>query len=74
MWFVLGGLLALAGVCPFVGSLADLIGRRYVAMLGATLLVVGTVVATTAKTMGGFIGEYSSSICVVLRSDKRQLE
>lgn len=58
MWFVLGGLLALAGVCPFVGSLADLIGRRYVAMLGATLLVVGTVVATTAKTMDTFIGIY----------------
>jgi len=55
---VLGGLLALAGVCPFVGSLADLLGRRYVALLGAVLLVVGTVVATTAQTMGQFIGQY----------------
>ncbi len=53
---VLGGLLALAGVCPFVGSLADLIGRRYVAMIAAGLLVIGTVVATTAKTMNVFIG------------------
>lgn len=53
---MLGGLLALASVCPFVGSLADLIGRRYVAMIAATFLVVGTVVATTAKAMNGFIG------------------
>ncbi|KAJ5437816.1 uncharacterized protein N7458_008814 [Penicillium daleae] len=35
---VLGNLLALAGVCPFVGSLSDLIGRRYVAILGASLI------------------------------------
>ncbi|KAK5174972.1 uncharacterized protein LTR77_000108 [Saxophila tyrrhenica] len=56
VWFVLGGLLALAGVCPFVGSLADLLGRRWVAMMGASLLVIGTVVATTAQVMGQFIG------------------
>jgi MFS family permease len=52
---VLGNLLALAGVCPFVGSLSDLLGRRYVALLGSTLLVIGTVVATSAQTMGMFI-------------------
>ena len=55
IWFVLGGLLALAAVCPFVGSMSDLIGRRYVALLGAGLLVIATVVATTAKTMNTFI-------------------
>jgi MFS family permease len=52
---VLGNLLALAGVCPFVGSLSDLVGRRYVALLGASLLVVGTVIQTTAKNMNMFI-------------------
>lgn len=52
---VLGNLLALAGVCPFVGSLSDLVGRRYVALLGASLLVIGTVVQTTAQTMNVFI-------------------
>jgi hypothetical protein len=31
--FVIANLLALAAVCPFVGSLSDLIGRRYVALL-----------------------------------------
>ena len=55
IWFVLGGLLALAAVCPFVGSMSDLMGRRYVALLGAGLLVIATVVATTAKTMNTFI-------------------
>ena len=53
---VLGGLLALAGVCPFVGSLSDLLGRRYVALIGSALLVIGTTVSATAGTMETFIG------------------
>lgn len=57
VWFVLGGLLTLAAVCPFVGALSDLIGRRYVALIGSAFLVIGTVVATTAKNMDAFIGE-----------------
>ncbi|OQU95521.1 hypothetical protein CLAIMM_01709 [Cladophialophora immunda] len=55
IWFILGNLLALAGVCPFVGSLSDLLGRRYVALIGAGMLVLGTVIATTAKSMNMFI-------------------
>ncbi|KAL4898814.1 MFS drug efflux pump [Aspergillus ambiguus] len=56
VWFVLANLLSLAGVCPFVGSLSDLIGRRYVAIIGASLVVIGMIVCTTAKTMNVFIG------------------
>ena len=55
IWFVLGNLLALAGVCPFVGSLSDLLGRRVVALLGASILVVGSVLATCAQSMNMFI-------------------
>ncbi|KAL3472342.1 major facilitator superfamily domain-containing protein [Aspergillus californicus] len=55
VWFVLGNLLALAGVCPFVGSLSDLIGRRYVALIGATLVTLGMIVCSTAHTMNTFI-------------------
>lgn len=55
---VLGNLLALAGVCPFVGSLSDLVGRRYTALLGGVLLCIGTIVATTANTMNTFICEF----------------
>lgn len=53
---VLANLLALAGVCPFVGSLSDLIGRRYVAIIGISLVCLGMIVSSTANTMNIFIG------------------
>ena len=53
---MLGNLLALASICPFVGSLSDLFGRRYVAIMGASFLILGMIVASTAKTMNTFIG------------------
>jgi MFS family permease len=56
IWFVLAYLLALAAVCPFVGSISDLIGRRYVALIGSLMLVVAMVVCSTAKVMNTFIG------------------
>lgn len=55
IWLVLGNLLALAAVCPFVGSISDLIGRRWVALVGAGFLVLGMIVASTANTMNTFI-------------------
>ena len=55
VWFVLANLLALAAVCPFVGALSDLIGRRYVAMIGAGFIVLGMIVCSTAQTMNIFI-------------------
>ncbi|KAJ5595549.1 uncharacterized protein N7459_001757 [Penicillium hispanicum] len=55
VWFVLANLLSLAGVCPFVGSLSDLIGRRYVAIIGASLICLGMIVSSTAHTMNIFI-------------------
>lgn len=55
---VLANLLALAAVCPFVGSLSDLMGRRYVAILGASLIILGMIVASTAHDMNVFIGEH----------------
>ena len=54
---VLANLLALAAVCPFVGSLSDLMGRRYVAILGACMIIVAMIVASTAHSMNVFIGE-----------------
>lgn len=56
-WFVLANLLALAAVCPFVGALSDLFGRRYIAMAGASFIVLGMIVASTAHNMNVFIGE-----------------
>lgn len=54
---MLANLLALAGVCPFVGSLSDIMGRRYVALIGALFIMVGMVVCSTAHTMNVFIGK-----------------
>lgn len=55
IWFVLANLLSLAAVCPFVGSLSDLMGRRYVALLGACFIILGMIICSTAHTMNIFI-------------------
>jgi MFS family permease len=55
VWFVLAGLLALAAVTPFVGSLSDLFGRRYVALLGSTFIILGLIIGSTAHKMNIFI-------------------
>jgi MFS family permease len=57
VWFVLANLLALAAICPFVGALSDLIGRRWVAISGGMFIVLGMIVCTTAHTMNTFIGQ-----------------
>ncbi|TVY31110.1 Trichothecene efflux pump [Lachnellula hyalina] len=56
IWLVLANLLSLAAVCPFVGSLSDLLGRRYVALMGGCFIMLGMVVCSTAKVMNVFIG------------------
>lgn len=53
---VLANLLALAAICPFVGSLSDLMGRRWVAITGAAFIVLGMIVSSTADDMNTFIG------------------
>src|SRR5947207_7681026 len=63
IWFVLANLLALAAVCPFVGSLSDLIGRRYVALVGAWLLIIGMIVSSSAHNMNIFIGMLRKLLC-----------
>lgn len=55
VWFVLANLLGLAGICPFVGAISDLIGRRYIAMVGASFIVLGMIVSSTAHSMNIFI-------------------
>jgi MFS family permease len=66
IWFVLANLLALAAICPFVGALSDLLGRRYVAMLGSVLVMVGCIVCATAKVMNIFIGMFLSQSSTLL--------
>ncbi|KAL8965102.1 MAG: hypothetical protein Q9183_004027 [Haloplaca sp. 2 TL-2023] len=58
---VLANLLALAAICPFVGSLSDLMGRRYVAIVGSCFVILGMIISSTATNMNNFIGKSSSS-------------
>jgi len=54
-WFIIAHLLALAAICPFVGSLSDLLGRRHLALLGGTFLVAGNIICARAEVMNVFI-------------------
>ncbi len=53
---VIGNLIALAAVCPFTGALSDLLGRRYVAMLGSVFIILGVIVVSTGHIMNTLIG------------------
>ncbi|KAI5293807.1 hypothetical protein KEM52_005184 [Ascosphaera acerosa] len=56
IWFVIGHLVSIAAVCPFVGNMSDLMGRRYLALVGAVFCIVGMIVCATANVMNVFIG------------------
>ena len=57
-WFVIGYLIPNAALCPFVGALSDLFGRRTVAVIGQTLLIIGPIITATAHEMNIAIGQY----------------
>lgn len=56
VWMVIGYLIPNAALCPFVGALSDLFGRKYVAAFGQIALVVGPVVVSTANEINVAIG------------------
>jgi MFS family permease len=60
-WFVIGYLIPNAALCPFVGALSDMFGRRYVAIFGQTMLILGPIITATANTMNVAIGRSSFS-------------
>jgi MFS family permease len=47
-----------AALCPFVGALSDLFGRRNVAIVGQVCLILGPIITATAHTMNIAIGTY----------------
>ena len=51
-WLPVANTLAIASVCPFVGYLQDLFGKRYIALFGAALLCIGCAVLGTAHSLG----------------------
>lgn len=56
IWMIIGNLIALAAICPFTGALSDLFGRRYIALAGSLLIILGMIVSSTAKNMNNMIG------------------
>lgn len=58
VWMIIGYLIPNAALCPFVGALSDLFGRKYVAGVGQVLLVIGPVVVSTSHEINVAIGEY----------------
>lgn len=57
VWFVSANLLATAAISPFVGALSDLVGRRFVALAGNALIVIGQIICGAATSMDAFIGK-----------------
>ncbi|QDS78157.1 hypothetical protein FKW77_005044 [Venturia effusa] len=51
-WLPTANTLAIAAVCPFVGYLQDMFGKRYMALFGALLLCVGCAVVGSAHHFG----------------------
>ena len=58
VWLIIAYLIPDAALCPFVGALSDLFGRKPVAMMGQVFLIVGPIVTATAKQMNVAIGVY----------------
>ena len=55
-WLGIANTLSVAAVAPMVGSISDLLGRRYVALLGPCLMILGLTVVGTARRMDVAIG------------------
>lgn len=61
-WLLTSNTLAVTAVCPFVGYLTDLLGRKWICVFGSILLVAGSVTmgvttqlstAITAQALSG---------------------
>lgn len=51
-WMLTANTLGVAAICPFVGYITDLLGRRYVALFGTLLLLISCAVQGTANSLG----------------------
>ncbi|KAK3396052.1 fungal trichothecene efflux pump [Sordaria brevicollis] len=56
VWFITAHLLATAAISPFVGRFSDVFGRRWVALAGSSLIIVGQIMCGVAENMDIFIG------------------
>ncbi|KAF2767092.1 MFS general substrate transporter [Teratosphaeria nubilosa] len=56
LWMVVGYLIPVSALCPFVGALSDLMGRKKVAAIGQVLLIIGPIVVSTSHQINTAIG------------------
>ncbi|KAK0109126.1 hypothetical protein ONS96_002953 [Cadophora gregata f. sp. sojae] len=67
-WLLTANTLVVAGTCPFVGYMTDLLGRRWLTIAGAVLLMISSVVMATSHSLGSAItsmalGGVGAAIC-----------
>jgi MFS family permease len=56
-WLPVAYGLALAAIAPFCGYMQDLLGRRYVTLVGGVSICMGIIVLATAQSFGaGVVG------------------
>ena len=55
-WVGMANTLATAAVSPFVGAISDLLGHRYVGLLGAITVIMGLVTIGVAQSIDVCIG------------------
>jgi MFS family permease len=55
-WLGTASTLATAAVAPFAGSLSDLLGRRYIALIGSAFIIIGMIVVGSAQRIEVAIG------------------
>ncbi|KXS98507.1 hypothetical protein AC578_5507 [Pseudocercospora eumusae] len=67
-WMLTANTLAVAAVCPFVGYITDLLGRRWLCLGGTLLLIIASAVQGTAHSLAQAvaaqaIGGIGAGIC-----------
>ena len=54
-WTLTANTLAVTAICPFVGYVTDLLGRRWVCVFGTFSLIVGSIVMATGTWLGAAV-------------------
>lgn len=54
-WLLTANTLAVTAICPFVGYLTDLLGRKWICVFGTVMLVVGSIVLGVTKSLASAI-------------------
>lgn len=67
-WMLTANTLAVAAICPFVGYITDMLGRRWVCIFGIVMLLLASVIIATAHNLGTAIvamtiGGVGAGIC-----------